>query len=190
MKPQKNQIRIIAGKWRGRKISFPDADGLRPTTDRIRETVFNWLMPYISGSDCLDLFAGSGALGFEAASRGAAQVDLVENSRPVLDSLTSNIDLLKATNVQLHFDDALSYLNNLNKLYNIIFIDPPFSSGLLQKVFQKISEHPVLKPGGLVYLEQPVDQEVEDLSDAWVILKEKHAGNVRYILAAFQPDDE
>ena len=188
MKVQKNQVRIISGKWRGRKISFPESDGLRPTTDRIRETVFNWLMRRLPGAICLDLFAGSGALGFEAVSRGAGQVDMVENNQAVFTSLSENKQQLDAANIRLHFQDALSYLNNTQRTFDILFLDPPFRSNVLTGVFHLLSEKHCLRPGGLVYLELAIDRRISELTGGWEILKEKRAGNVHYLLLSAPQD--
>jgi len=125
-------IRIIAGEWRGRKLPVIDVDGLRPTSDRIRETLFNWLMPYLSGSRCLDLFAGTGALGFEAASRGAHNVDFVESHRQVSQALSENIKLLEA-NAIVHNMAANAFLTrSATESFDLVFVDPPFAENMVQ----------------------------------------------------------
>lgn len=151
-KPQKNNkrsntntLRIIGGEWRSRKLSFIDAEGLRPTPDRIRETLFNWLQGTIHGANCLDLFAGSGTLGLEALSRGSAQVDFVEKNKAVAKQLESNLVLLKS-DAKVHQEDALDYLQEYKSSkkrgggYNIIFLDPPYRQNLLEKALKIICD--------------------------------------------------
>ncbi|MEE9492115.1 MAG: 16S rRNA (guanine(966)-N(2))-methyltransferase RsmD [Gammaproteobacteria bacterium] len=181
MNKSANQIRIISGQWRGRKIHFPDRPGLRPTSDRIRETLFNWLIPYTGGADCLDLFAGSGALGFEAASRGASRVVIVEKTREVYNSLKATKNMLSADAVSVIFDDALSWLKINNETFNIIFLDPPFDSDLLISASQLILETRSLKAGGLLYIEARSDMDLS-LFAGWQIVKSSAAGQVQYAL--------
>lgn len=129
----RGQIRIIGGKWRGRKLPVFDSEGLRPTTDRIRETLFNWLIPVIQEARCLDCFAGSGALAIEALSRNAASATLIELERPVATQLATNLAKLEAKNAQVINSDALNYLAKAGTAYDVIFLDPPFRKELLQK---------------------------------------------------------
>ncbi len=175
-------IRIIAGKHRGRKLPVLMADGLRPTTDRIKETVFNWLMPYIHNSKCLDCFAGAGSLGFEALSRGAEQVTFIELDKNAAKQLSSNKSLLKADNVIVENTDALSYLkNNTPSLFDIIFIDPPFRKSLVEQVTSLITQG-WLAGNSLIYIEMESESTNLDLPENWSLLKEKTAGQVSYRL--------
>ncbi len=127
------QLRIIAGKWRSRKLAFPQQENLRPTPDRVRETLFNWLQADVPGSCCLDMFAGSGALGFEAASRGAGEVVMIEQNREAVSALTRNIKLLDAGNIRLVIADAVEWLKNNQRRFDIVFLHPPYIAGLLGK---------------------------------------------------------
>lgn len=145
-------MRIIGGLYRRRLLDFPDADGLRPTPDRVRETLFNWLGQDLPGWTCLDLFAGSGALGFEAASRGAARVVLIERDAKAIRALEANRATLGANQLDILRVDALAWLANNRESFDLIFIDPPFDSGLAATVLPELGAH--LKPGGHVYVEQ------------------------------------
>jgi 16S rRNA (guanine966-N2)-methyltransferase len=147
-----NRVRIIGGELRRRLLDFPAADGLRPTPDRVRETLFNWLGQDLHGWVCLDLFAGSGALGFEAASRGAARVVLVERDRAAFEALLRNRDLLRANTLDIQRADALTWLAHNREAFDLIFVDPPFASDLAAKTLDLLAPH--LKPGGQVYVEQ------------------------------------
>jgi 16S rRNA (guanine966-N2)-methyltransferase len=145
-------VRIIGGKYRRRLLDFPASTGLRPTPDRVRETVFNWLGQDLPGWACLDLFAGSGALGFEAASREAGRVVMVERDRDALAALEKNRDALGATQVEILRVDALAWLANNRETFDLIFIDPPFDSKLVAPVLADLASH--LKSGGVAYVEQ------------------------------------
>jgi len=152
-----NCVRIIGGQYRRRLLEFPAAEGLRPTPDRVRETLFNWLGQDLPGWACLDLFAGSGALGFEAASRGAARVVMIEREVKAIAALEKNratleSNRLDATSVDILRVDALAWLANNRELFDLIFIDPPFDSGLAATLLADLARH--LKPGGHVYVEQ------------------------------------
>ncbi len=178
-----NQLRIIGGQWRGRKLSFPSIDGLRPTTDRVRETVFNWLTVDIHNAECLDLFAGSGALGLEALSRGASLVDLVDNARLATQQLRDNLQLLKASHGQVVQANAAEWLQqNADKAYDIIFLDPPFRQDLAQNCIQLINQQAMLKPGGWLYLEMGKEESLPELPPQWQLHREKTAGQVCYRL--------
>jgi 16S rRNA (guanine966-N2)-methyltransferase len=181
---KRGQCRIIAGKWRGRKISFDDAEGLRPTTDRIRETVFNWLQPYLSQSRCLDCFAGSGVLGFEALSRGAESVVFLEQNKKTVNNLKKNIDVLDAVNIELHFVDTLQWLTSLQnnkKKFDVVFLDPPFATGLLAETFKLLGQSGCMAEGAIIYLEHNIGSKI-DLPGNWCCLKQKEAGQVAYKL--------
>ena len=149
-------VRIIAGEWRGRKLPVADLPGLRPTSDRSRETLFNWLQPALPGARCVDLYAGSGALGFEAASRGASHVDLVEIAPMAVSSLVETRSTLRAEQVTIHRDNALHWLSGLEgRTFDIAFVDPPFDSGLAIQTLVRLQELECIDAGGMVYVESP-----------------------------------
>jgi len=175
--------RIIGGKWRGRKIKFDDADGLRPTTDRIRETVFNWLQPYIHQSHCLDVFAGSGALGFEALSRGASDLVFVEQNIKTVKSLKENISALNASYASVFHQDALRWLQSAkcSQKFDLVFLDPPFHSQLLAQSCALLNSGEYLAKDTIIYVEHNIDETIV-LPDNWFCLKEKKAGQVAYKL--------
>ena len=173
-------VRIIGGLYRGKKLSFPDIEGLRPTPDRVRETLFNWLMFEVRGAHCLDAFAGSGALGFEALSRGAAQVLLVEASQIACQSLKRHAESFKSPAIQVLSGDALRYLETTNVSYDLIFLDPPFASDAMTHCLQRIETSQVLKPGGLLYTESPSPLQLDQT--IWLERKAKKAGQVYYAL--------
>jgi len=176
--------RIIGGVWRGRKISFDDAKGLRPTTDRIRETVFNWLQFELANSVCLDCFAGSGAMGFEAASRGAASVVMLDNNRATVANLKANIGLLVANTVQLEMVDTLRWLQQTKakqQAFDIVFIDPPYQSDLLEKTCEQLEKGEWLRAQTKIYLEHAVNDKI-NTPPSWTCLKSKQAGQVAYKL--------
>ncbi len=183
-----NQVRIIAGQWRGRRLTFADVEGLRPTPDRIRETLFNWLAPSLSGACCLDLFAGSGALGFEAASRGAARVVMVERSAEVAASLRGNRDRLGAGAIEIINQDAASYLGGRPERFEIVFLDPPFGDpDSLQASARRLTEAGWLGAGTRIYLEMAATRPLARVPDGWVLLKDKRAGQVIFRLYSYQP---
>lgn len=175
-------IRIIAGKHRGRKLPVIMADGLRPTTDRVKETVFNWLMPYVANSHCLDCFAGAGSLGFEAYSRGASSVTLIELNKQAAKQLTNNKLLLNATELTVINNNTVEWLKNkaINQ-YDLVFIDPPFRQGLAEQVSTEL-QNGWLAEGAIIYLETEVEDQATWLPDNWQLLKEKVAGQVCYRL--------
>lgn len=178
-----NQLRIIGGSWRGRKLSFPDVPGLRPTGDRVRETLFNWLAPDIQGARCLDLFAGSGALGLEALSRGAGFCLLLENHPLVVDSLRTSLALLKSPDGQVEHRDTLGWLQqgNQNAPFDLVFIDPPFGLGLWQAAASYLEQGRWLAEDALIYVEAPKGLTLL-LPGNWMLYKDKHAGQVTYRL--------
>ena len=174
-------IRIIAGKHRGRKLPVLMAEGLRPTTDRVKETVFNWLMPYINDANCLDCFAGAGSLGFEALSRGAAQVNLIELNKLAAKQLLANKQLLKADNVVVTNTNALDFLKTQpQQCFDLVFIDPPFRQNLITQTCQLLNDG-WLAEQALIYVEMEVEAK-QELPSNWQLLKEKIAGQVAYRL--------
>ena len=177
-----NQLRIIAGKWRGRRLPFPDADGLRPTGDRIRETLFNWLAPCLPGARCLDAFAGSGALGLEALSRGAASVTFLEKDTRACQFLEDNCRTLGAAGARVERADATTWLAREPEApADILFLDPPFAADLQDHCLQLIREYGHVRPGSLVYVESPAHQPLT-LPPHWLCMREKVTGNVCYRL--------
>ncbi len=153
-KSKSNSVRIIAGQWRSRRIDFPDVDGLRPTHDRIRETLFNWLSPYISGAACLDLFCGSGALGFEALSRGAAHTTFVDASRQAIDAVKHNAALLSAQEIELHRSKVPDERLHFSKSrFDIVFLDPPFTQGLIPEALSWLKQSSLIDTETLIYFE-------------------------------------
>jgi 16S rRNA (guanine966-N2)-methyltransferase len=179
-----NRVRIIGGEWRSRRIGFPDHEGLRPSADRVRETLFNWLGQELGGARCLDLFAGSGALGFEALSRGAACVVMVEKSRSVYEALRRNADLLGTKNLQLRCADALEFATaaaaDAAMRFDVVFLDPPFRSALLAQALARVV--PLLRPGARVYVESAA---MFTPSGGWRVLRHGRAGQVHYTLVAY-----
>jgi 16S rRNA (guanine966-N2)-methyltransferase len=173
----KGKIRIIAGEYRGRRIAVASQPDLRPTPDRVRETLFNWLGQWLDGRACLDLFAGSGALGFEAASRGAARVVMVENDRTVFSSLVKAKDLLAARQVDLVCGDAFAYLQSARETFDVVFLDPPFRQNALPALLQRLP--PRLAAGARIYVEAaaPVEPQAP-----WRELKRSRAGQVSFQL--------
>ena len=181
-------LRIIAGEHRGRRLPIPDLPGLRPTADRVRETLFNWLAPWLPGARCLDLFAGSGALGLEAVSRGAALVLLVERAAPAVRQLQANRETLRASTARIIEADALELLrgedpSTLGGPFDIVFLDPPFADALLDPALRALCERPWLAAGALVYWECEAGAAPPALPDGWQAFRERTAGQVRFGLA-------
>lgn len=178
------ELRIIAGRYRGRKISFPESPGLRPTGDRIRETLFNWLQAEIPDADCLDLFAGSGALGLEAVSRGACHVTLIENAALAFGVLRQNVETLNLEDrVALVQQSAEDFLSVNTHPYQVIFLDPPFAENLYESVLQQLAHAEWLPESARIYVECPKGYALAELiPQAWKILKEKSAGDVDFRL--------
>ncbi|NHB59615.1 16S rRNA (guanine(966)-N(2))-methyltransferase [Photorhabdus sp. RW14-46] len=184
-KPQRQsmgQIRIIGGKWRGRKLPVPDSPGLRPTTDRVRETLFNWLAPIIQEAHCLDCYAGSGALGLEALSRYAAQVTLIEYEHNIAKQLSANLDLLNAQNAKVINDSALTYLSQPGTSYEVVFLDPPFRKGMLSETIKLLEEQNWLADESWIYVEAESESTAIDVPVNWQLHREKVAGQVAYRL--------
>ena len=177
-------LRIIGGTWRGRKLRFPASAAIRPTPDRVRETLFNWLGAAVRGAQCLDLFAGSGALGLEALSRGAAQVTFIERDAVAARELTLLLTEWQAGNAQVIRADALRYLAGAPRRLDIVFLDPPFASGLLSEAAAALEQRGWLEPGALIYVECAAREGLPSLPAGWQPLKAKQAGEVGYHLFA------
>lgn len=182
-------LRIIGGDWRSRKLPVADVPGLRPTPDRVRETLFNWLQMHIPGAHCLDVFAGSGALGFEAASRGAAEVVMLEKDRLASKVLAENIRLLQASNIRLQQTDAMQWLHKATQRFDIVFVDPPYASDLQAQTCNLLEQQHWLNDNAYVYLELSSQQALPELPSNWQILKGKKAGEVGYYLIQRQQQD-
>src|SRR3990167_3020369 len=177
-------VRIIGGEWRGRKLKVPDALHLRPTPDRVRETVFNWLAPVLPGAYCLDAFAGSGVLGFEALSRGATYVVMVDDSPLVIEVLQEELILFKATTrAEIYRAKAPLQLKQPEKSFDIVFLDPPYNDNLLKPSCFYLEEQNFLAPQAYIYLESRDLVDEKMLPTNWEIIKNKRAGQVRYYLA-------
>lgn len=172
-----NRVRIVGGAWRSRMLPFPDVPGLRPTPDRVRETLFNWLGQLLDGKVCLDLFSGSGALGFEALSRGARQVVMVERDAKVAHALRSNAATLNAENCELVVADALKFLDRETRRFDIIFVDPPYDLHLLPRVLPRLLA--CLSDDGMVYAESDTPL---DAGPEWQVWRSGSAGQVHYYL--------
>jgi len=182
-KGQSGQIRIIGGQWRSRKLPVHDVDGLRPTTDRVKETVFNWLAPYINGAQCLDLFAGSGGLSFEALSRFADSALLLEKDRSAARQLSENLTMLGCDNGQVKNTDSLTFLASpASQQFSLVFIDPPFRKDLLEQSCQLLEQQGWLSDDAVIYLEMESELSQVKLPDNWQCLKEKNAGQVNFSL--------
>ena len=177
----KGSIRIIAGLHRGRKLPVLMSEGLRPTTDRVKETVFNWLMPFIQDSNCLDCFAGSGGLGFEALSRGASHVSLIELNKAAARQLKENQQLLKTDNISIINSDAISFIKSNTQKFDVVFLDPPFRKGFIEQTTQLLNENS-LADNALIYIEMESEHNDQQLPLNWKLLKEKVAGQVIYRL--------
>ncbi len=180
---KRNEIRIIGGKYRGRKIFFPNNPELRPTPSRIRETLFNWLTPYIVNARCLDLFAGSGILGFEALSRGAIFSVFVEKDLKTVAILRENAKLLNADAIEIVKEDVCSWLKQSVTPFDIVFLDPPYQAKLLPNCFALLEERGWLHAQSFIYFESNIPIEHVILPGSWQLLKEKKAGQVYYYLA-------
>ena len=178
----RNRVRIIAGEWRSRVIRFPESAQLRPTPDRVRETLFNWLGQRLDGLDCVDLFAGSGALGFEALSRGARRVVMVERDRATAAALRESARALEAKGAEIVEADAMAWLARDGESFDLAFVDPPYASGLQPRVLEALPRR--MKAGGRVYVESAGRLEPRP---PWRVLREDRAGAVRYALMENAP---
>lgn len=182
--PKTGQLRIIGGRWRSRKLAFPDVEGLRPTPDRVRETVFNWLQAVVPGANCLDLFAGSGALGLEALSRGAAHTVFVDQDAAAVRCVREHLITLDATDGQVIQSDVLAYLQNPPLCFDVVFIDPPYRHyELLQICCAHLEAGGWLALQAHVYLETESSRDTPPLPPNWKIIRSKKAGQVGYHLA-------
>lgn len=181
-----NSLRIIAGQWRSRKLQFPDVEGLRPTADRIRETLFNWLQEAIPRASCLDLFAGSGACGIEALSRGARHVCFVEKSPLAAAAIKQNLHLLGATQFQVVCEDSLTWLDRKGEAsterFDIVFVDPPFATDLLAPSASKLEASGLLHDNALLYVETARELDLALLPVNWQLRKSRRAGAVYFYL--------
>jgi 16S rRNA (guanine966-N2)-methyltransferase len=176
-----HRLRIIGGRWRGVRISFPPLEAIRPSPDRVRETLFNWLQPHIAGARCLDLFAGSGALGIEALSRGAAHVTFVDREPQIGRHLTATLQRLGATDAQVRIEDAMRFLQGAPQRFDIVFVDPPFASTLVQQVCDGLTGG-WLARDALIYVECSADAGLPVLPPGWSVHRSKRAGQVGYHL--------
>ena len=183
-----NSLRIIAGEWRGRRLSFPAHTMVRPTGDRVRETVFNWLQPYVSGASVLDLFAGSGAMGLEALSRGAQSATFIERDARLVQAIKQNLATLKASATVLTAE-LPQWLTQAQGCWDLVFLDPPYPAGLWLPCLQALSKG-CLNKGALIYTEQPANKAPLNLPQDFVMLKERKAGQVRFMLLQYTPVNE
>ncbi len=181
-KPYSGSLHIIGGRWRGQKLRPADSEGLRPTPGRVRETLFNWLRPYITGSRCLDLFAGSGALGFEAMSEGAAQLTMVDINAKVVSSLRQSRQLLQADHCQIKHSAATTFLKSNTDEFDIIFLDPPYHANIWTETAHQLVDTHTLSHHARIYIECPARSGLPSLPDTWQLIRDNKAGNIRYSL--------
>lgn len=180
---RQSTLRIIGGQWRGRKLTFHPSEGLRPTTDRVRETLFNWLTPAVRGARCLDLFAGSGALGLEALSRGAANCDFVDTSAAALRQIEHHLQTLGAgQQARCHAASAPSFLQGAREAWDIAFIDPPFGENLVDPVCAQLAARELVTAGGFIYVETGARDPEPEVPADWRPHRQKVAGGVVYRL--------
>ncbi len=186
-KSKKAGIRIIGGQWRGRRLSVPEQPGLRPTLDRYRETLFNWLMFNVEGANCLDLFAGSGALGLESLSRGAKTVDFVDSSALAIKTINQHLQTLECAQAQTHNMSAETWLKQRldNTPYDLVFLDPPFHQDLLQPCIYLLEYRGLLRNGSKIYLEAENTFNTRQLPPNWHPLKQKSDNNKIFLLLEF-----
>lgn len=184
-RPARGHLRIIGGRWRGRRLGFDSVEGLRPTPDRVRETLFNWLAPVIDGSRCLDLFCGSGALGLEALSRGAREVLFIDRSSAATGPLAQNLQALRAEGAQLLTGDALAWITGAPQgAFDIAFVDPPYRQGLAERCIAGIEARGLLARNALVYVETGTDEPLPVVPAHWLLHRDRRAGQVAYRLYA------
>jgi 16S rRNA (guanine966-N2)-methyltransferase len=174
-----NRVRIIGGDWRGRLLEVADVPGLRPSGDRSRETLFNWLQPWLPAADCADLFAGTGALGFEAASRGAASVLMIEKHPQAQSVLRQSIEQLQAEQVDLHAGGAMTMIEDMQPdSFDLVFVDPPFDSNLGGLVLERLAKKECVRRGGFVYVESPASLTLSP-PEGWSVWRDQQMGEVR-----------
>lgn len=178
----RNELRIIGGRWRSRRIRFAPEPGLRPTPARVRETVFNWLQHHVAGAVCLDLYAGSGALGFEAVSRGAARVVQVERNPKVCAVLKQSCAMLDAGQINVVCAQALKFLSGQPEAFDLVFLDPPFRTGQVGPCCRRLEDGGWLKPCARIYVESEAGAAPEGIPANWTLLREKASGDVAYRL--------
>jgi 16S rRNA (guanine966-N2)-methyltransferase len=184
-----NRVRIIGGDWRGRRLEVADVPGLRPTGDRARETLFNWLQPWIAAADCADLFAGTGALGFEAASRGAMSVLMIEKDPKAQAVLRQSIEQLQAEQVNLHAGGAMSLIEEFKPdSFDLVFVDPPFDSNLGGLALERLDKSGCVRRGGFIYVESPASM-VLPAPEGWSVWRDQQLGEVRMQLFRRQIQD-
>jgi 16S rRNA (guanine966-N2)-methyltransferase len=190
-KSEQSSLRIIAGRWKGRRIQFAP-EGIRPTADRVRETLFNWLSPFMRDATCLDIFAGTGALGLEALSRGAAKTVFVEQSRQAVSHLKDNITALGCESAEVIKADARKLAYTGRGPFDVVFLDPPFDtsgdSAGLAKLCTLLESAGCLSAGAHIYIEMAKQAELPSLPTGWEVIRERTAGQVRYALIQCQPD--
>lgn len=181
------RFRIIGGEWRGRRLPVPPDAEVRPTPDRVRETLFNWLAPVIAGARCLDLYAGSGALGLEALSRGAARVVFVDRAPPVSRHIDASLETLKSSRGETVSMEAMRYLDGPAMPFDLVFLDPPYRHGLLAPALARLLERDWLAPGASIYIEHEAEAPPPTLPPGWRLFRSAAAGRVRYHLARPDP---
>ena len=184
-KQQTNTVRIIGGEFRGRRLAFTDSEGLRPSTDRNRETLFNWLQNYVAGANCLDLFAGSGVLGFECLSRGAASVSFVDMEKAICRQLEQNLSLLKVDTASVYCGGAADFLTRYKgKGFDLVFLDPPFHKDMLQDACDRLAKSGLLLSAAYIFLEAEFPLDQLGLPNNWRLIRNKTAGTVYYGLVS------
>lgn len=187
--PAPGKLRIIGGSLRGSKLAVPLREGLRPTPDRVRETLFNWLAGVIDGAHCLDLYAGTGALGIEALSRGAAACTFVERDRELARAIEENLGRLGAYGGSVACADALGFLNGASKPFDVAFLDPPFSAGGWHEATTRLEENHWLASSAFIYIESPDEIGLPVVPSNWLSHRQGRAGGVRYALYRRAADD-
>lgn len=178
-----NRFRIIGGQWRGRRFVFPGEPGLRPSPDRVRETLFNWLAPIITGARCVDLFAGSGALGLEALSRGAGSVEFVDRSRPALAAIEDHLQVLHCEDARVTQADVGAWTARAHAPFDIVFLDPPFEAGLVTPTLAALHQQGLVRAGARVYIESEASAGAPELPAGWDLHRTGRAGRVGYHLS-------
>ena len=179
------QVRIIAGRWKGRMLPVARGKNVRPTPNRVRETVFNWLQGYLPGSNCLDLFAGSGALGFESVSRGAAMAIIVDDNAKVIESLREQVNKFAANDeITLIHADGIAYLNQAESKFDIVYLDPPFNKFNLEQLLVTLTNVDILSQQAMIYMESSLGQLPQNLPSTWQWWRQSKASQVEFGLIA------